>query len=56
MQTTFKFKEGNQIEIDTHIGCTLYTFEKEPIESPIGQIYELFSAISIDKDDTRWKE
>jgi hypothetical protein len=42
--------------MDVHLGCTLYTFEKEATDGPLGQIYELFSAISIDKDDTRWKE
>lgn len=34
----------------------MYTFEKEAAGNPLGQIYELFSAISIDKEDPRWKE
>jgi len=36
VQSTFKFKEGNQIEIETHFGCTLYTFEKEAADGPLG--------------------
>lgn len=50
-----KFKEGNEIEFDAHFGCTLYTFEKEE-KGVVGEIYDLFNSISIDKDDPRWKE
>jgi len=55
VQSLMKFKEGNQIEFEAHFGCTMFTFEKAE-KGVVGELYDLFASLSIDKDDPRWKE
>ena len=48
------FKDDNNIEIDFHLGCSVYVLDKQP-EFDLSGIISMLDTLSYDKDDTAWK-
>jgi hypothetical protein len=49
------FRDGNQIDMELHFGCSIFAFKEDPNSNPLQGIMELFTQLSADLDDPRWE-
>jgi hypothetical protein len=51
-----QFRDDNMIDLNLHFGCGVHVYDSGDKKEPVQALMELFTSITPDEDDSKWKE